>query len=55
MSYYNISVFTVEKYKQAIIDNVLKTSLEEVPTVWLVEFEGDEGLLKWIDGALNEK
>lgn len=53
MNYYNISVFTVEKNKQAIIDDVKKTSIEEVPMVWFVEFEGNVDLIKWIDETLN--
>ena len=52
MDYYNISVFTVEKHKQAIIDDVKKTSVEEVPMVWFVEFEGNNELLKWVDETL---
>lgn len=49
MDYYNISVFSTEKYKQAIIDDVKKTSVEEVPMIWFVEFEGNKELLEWID------
>lgn len=53
MNYYNISVFTKEKHKQAIIDDVKKTSIEEAPMVWFVEFEGNEELLQWIDSVIN--
>ncbi len=53
MDYYNISVFSVEKHKQAIIDEVKKTSVEEVPMVWFVEFEGNKELLNWIDESLK--
>ncbi len=49
MNYYNISVFTIEKHKQAIIEDVKRTSVEEVPMIWFVEFEGNEELLKWIN------
>ena len=52
MDYYNISVFTKEKYKQQIIDDVKKTSIEEVPMVWFVEFEGNEEFTKWIDSII---
>lgn len=53
MNYYNISVFTIEKHKQAIIADVKRTSMEEVPMVWFVEFEGNEELLKWIEESLS--
>lgn len=53
MNYYNISAFTIEKYKEAIVEDVRKTSIEEVPMVWFVEFEGNEELLKWVDEALS--
>ncbi|KKS23443.1 MAG: hypothetical protein UU81_C0029G0014 [Microgenomates group bacterium GW2011_GWC1_41_8] len=52
MSKYNISVFTKEKYKQQIIDDVKKTSIEEVPMVWFVEFEGNPEFIKWIDSII---
>ena len=53
MNYYNISVFTKEKHKKEIINDVKRTSIEEVPMVWFVEFEGNEELLNWIDSILN--
>jgi hypothetical protein len=40
-------------HKQAIIEDVKKTSVEEVPMVWFVEFEGNQELLKWIDETLS--
>lgn len=53
MDYYNISVFTIEKHKQAIIDDVRKTSVEEVPMVWFTEIDGNEELLGWIDETVG--
>lgn len=53
MDYYNISAFTIEKHKHTIIEDVKKTSVEEVPMVWFVAFEGNEELLKWIDDILS--
>lgn len=52
MNYYNISVFTKTKHKKAIIEDVRKTSIEEVPMVWFVEFTANSELLKWIDSAV---
>ncbi len=54
MDYYNISVFTVGKHKKSIIEDVKRTSIEEVPMVWFVNFEGNNELLKWIDEALKD-
>ncbi len=52
MNYYNISVFTKADHKQAIIDDVRKSSVEEVPMVWFIKFEGNEESLKWIDSVI---
>lgn len=51
--YYNLSIFTIEKHKQAIIDDVRNTSVEEVPMVWFVSFQGNWELLKWIDSSVK--
>lgn len=53
MDYYNISVFSIDKYKQQIIDDVMKTTVEEVPMVWFVEFKGNQQLLNWVDSTIN--
>ncbi len=47
--YHTITSFTIERYKQAIVNDVKKTSVEEVPMVQFIEFEGNRELLKWID------
>lgn len=49
MNYYNISTFAIEKHKEAVINDVKKTSAEEVPMVWFIEIDGNEELFKWID------
>ena len=48
MDYYTIWAFTMEKHKQAIIDDVKKTSVEEVPMVWFTTIDGNIELLNWI-------
>ena len=53
MDYYNISTFTIEKHKQEIIEDVKKTSIEEVPMVWFTPFEGNQELLKWINESVG--
>lgn len=53
MNHYNISVFTTEKHKEAIMDDARKTSVEEVPMVWFIEFEGNDELLKWISETVR--
>ena len=53
MDYYNISTFTSSKNKRAIISEVKKISVEEVPMVWFVNFEGNKELLEWIAKSLK--
>jgi uncharacterized protein involved in tolerance to divalent cations len=53
IDYYNINVFTIEENKQLIIADVKRTSIEEVPMVWFVEFDGNKELIKWIDETLQ--
>lgn len=55
MDYYNISAFTIERYKQDIINDIRKTSVEEVPMIWFISFKGNKELLKWIDLAIDQK
>lgn len=53
MDYYNISTFTIEKHQRAIITDVKKNSVEEVPMVWFVAIDGNVELLKWITEAVS--
>lgn len=53
MDYYTITSFTKNAHKQAIIDDVKTTSIEEVPMIWFTEFEGNEEFLKWVDATLG--
>lgn len=50
--YVTITSFTTDKQKQALIEDVKKTSVEEVPMIQFIEFEGNEELLRWIDNTL---
>ena len=54
MNYFNISVFTLEKNKEAIINDVKKNSIEEAPMVWFVKFEGNKEMTEWIDKVILE-
>jgi len=47
--YLIITSFTTEKQKDAIIADVRKTSVEDIPMIRFFEFDGNEELLKWID------
>jgi len=51
--YITITVFTTESEKEAIVEDIRKTSVEEVPMIQFIEFEGNEELLKWIDETLG--
>lgn len=53
MNYTNISTFTKSELKKAVIGDVRKTSVEEVPMIWFVEFEGNKELLNWIEESLR--
>ncbi|OGK14451.1 hypothetical protein A3C98_05005 [Candidatus Roizmanbacteria bacterium RIFCSPHIGHO2_02_FULL_37_15] len=48
-NYYNISAFTKDSHKKAIVEGVRETSSEEVPMVWFVPFKGNEEFISWID------
>ena len=50
--YLLITSFTIEKYKNAVVEDVKKTSVEDVPMLRFFEFDGNEELLKWIDETL---
>ena len=51
--YITITSFTTDLHKEAIIEDIRKTSVEEVPMVWFVEFEGNEELIKWINSIIE--
>lgn len=53
MNYINISTFTKSELKKGVIEDVKKISVEEVPMIWFVEFEGNRALLNWIDESLR--
>lgn len=53
MEYFTIYSFTVSKNKKAIISDVKKNSIEEVPMISFVELDGNKELLDWIDKTLN--
>lgn len=53
MDYYTVTSFTLEKNKNAIIAEVKKASVEEVPMISFIPFEGNEELIKWIEETLG--
>lgn len=48
MDYYYIMVYTVDRHKETLIIEVKKASIEEVPMISFVPFEGNEELLQWV-------
>lgn len=48
MNYVTVTSFTIEKHKDAVIKEVNKVSVEEVPMVVFLPMEGNEELLQWI-------
>lgn len=53
LEYVTITSFTTEIHKGAIIEDVRKTSVEEVPMLRFIPFEGNEELVKWVDETLD--
>ena len=53
MAYVTMTSFTLEAHKIAIIDDVRRTSLEEVPMIWFVAIDDvNSELGEWIDRTL---
>lgn len=52
MGYYTINSYTIEKHKDAIIQDVKQNSVEEVPMISFIEIDGNEELLDWISTTL---
>jgi len=52
-SYCTIWSFTTNQHKQAVIDEVKKVSVEEVPMVWFTAIKGNEELLDWIEATVG--
>ena len=52
MNYAYIFTYTLQKFKEAIIEETKKVSAEEVPMISFIPFEGNQELLKLIDEAL---
>lgn len=53
MDYCYILTYTIEKLKEQIIDVVNAVSVEEVPMVSFIPFEGNKKLIELIDKTLN--
>jgi len=53
MDYYTVNAYTLDKYKEKIISEVKKVSIEEVPMITFAPFEGNKELLDWIEQTLS--
>ena len=53
MDYITIYSYTKSEYKEKIITEVEKVSVEEVPMITFTKFEGNKKLLDWIDKTLK--
>ncbi len=51
--YTMINSYTIEENRQAIIESVRKTSIEEVPMITFTQFMANEELAAWIDNTLS--
>jgi uncharacterized protein involved in tolerance to divalent cations len=53
MEYFTITSFTVDSHKQAIVDAVEKTSVEEVPMITFTPIEVNDKLARWISETVT--
>jgi len=53
MDYYTVNAYTLVKFKEKIISEVKIVSVEEVPMITFVPFEGNKELLDWIEQTLS--
>lgn len=53
MDYCTVTSFTLEKNKPAIIEAVKAVSVEEVPMVVFLPFDGNQELLNWVNTTLS--
>lgn len=53
MDYCYILTYTTEQHKEAIVAETEKASVEEVPMISFIPFDGNEGLLKLIDDTIG--
>lgn len=53
MDYFTITSFSLVKNKARIISEVKIVSVEEVPMIQFIPFDGNQELLDWIDKTLN--
>lgn len=51
--YVTITAFTVDKNRDAILNDIRETSVEEIPMVQFISFEGNEEFLKWIETTVS--
>jgi uncharacterized protein involved in tolerance to divalent cations len=51
-NYCTIWSYTTGKQKQAVVSEVKRMSVEEVPMIWFTEIDGNEELLTWIETTL---
>ena len=53
MDYYNLSAFTVDRFKLDITRLVESISVEETPLIWFIEIEGSKKLQEWVKDSLK--
>jgi uncharacterized protein involved in tolerance to divalent cations len=56
MQYITITSYTTDAHKDAVVEDVRKTSVEEVPMITFTAFDDlNQELSEWIDGTLHDK
>lgn len=53
LDYFILTAYTLQKHKEQIITEVEKVSIEEVPMITFLPFDGNQILLDWIEETLS--
>jgi uncharacterized protein involved in tolerance to divalent cations len=48
-----ITSFTIDRHRDEIIAEVMRSSVEEVPMVVFTAMDGNDELLRWIEGTVQ--
>lgn len=44
----------LKKHKKAVIEDVRKSSVEEVPMIWFIPIEGNKEFMNWINESIQQ-
>ena len=53
MNYFTITSYTLEKHKDALVNEVRRVTVEEFPMIQFIPLDGNKELHDWIDDTLE--